>query len=141
MKHETLKLFVDNGGERWLTIGTDHPSWGQFFSGFSIHREMHAMTRAGVPNDAVLTAATLNGARALDVDDRLGSIQEGKLADMTIVLGDPLSNITATRNVLHVIKGGEVYDPTALLDTVRGTMGPSVEAEADWWRGNVRLGR
>jgi len=99
------------------------------------------MTRAGVPNDAVLTAATLNGARALGVDDRLGSLQEGKLADLTIVRGDPLSDITATRDVLHVVKGGEVYDPAALLDTVRGTMGPSVEAEADWWRGNVRLGR
>lgn len=141
VKHETLKLFVDNGGERWLTTGTDHPSWGQFFSGFSIHREMHAMTRAGVPHDAVLAAATINGARALNVDDRLGSIQEGKLADLVIVRGYPLSDITATRNVLHVVKGGDVYDPAALLDTVRGTMGPSGEADADWWRGSVRLGR
>jgi imidazolonepropionase-like amidohydrolase/photosystem II stability/assembly factor-like uncharacterized protein len=141
VKHETLKLFVDNGGERWLTTGTDHPSWGQFFSGFGIHREMHAMTRAGVPNEVVLTAATINGARALNVDDRLGSIQEGKLADFTIVRGDPLSDITATRDVLHVVKGGEVHDPTALLDSVRGTMGPASEADADWWRGNVRLGR
>ena len=141
VKHETLRLFVENGGERWLTTGTDHPSWGQFFSGFSIHREMHAMTRAGVPNDAVLTAATINGARALDLDDDLGSIQEGKLADFTIVRGDPLTDITATRDVLHVVKGGVVHDPAALLDSVRGTMGPASEAEADWWRGNVRLGR
>jgi imidazolonepropionase-like amidohydrolase len=141
VKHETLRLFVENGGERWLTTGTDHPSWGQFFSGFGIHREMHAMTRAGVPNEVVLAAATINGARALNLDDRLGSIQVGKLADFTIVRGDPLSDITATRNVLHVVKGGEVYDPAALLDSVRGTMGPTSESDADWWRGNVRLGR
>lgn len=141
VKQETLKLFVDNGGDRWLTTGTDHPSWGQFFSGFSIHREMHAMTRAGVPNEVVLRAATINGARALRVDDRLGTIQEGKLADLTLVDGNPLLDITATRKVLHVVKGGEVFDPQALLDSVRGTMGPASEAEADWWRGNVRLGR
>ncbi len=141
VKHETLRLFVENGGGRWLTTGTDHPSWGQFFSGFSIHREMHAMTRAGVPNEVVLTAATINGARALNLDHRLGSIQEGKLADLTIVRGDPLTDITATRNVLHVVRGGELYDPAALLDSVRGTMGPASEAEADWWRGNVRLAR
>jgi len=141
VKHQTLKLFVDNGGDRWLTVGTDHPSWGQYLSGFSIHREMHAMTRAGVPNEVVLRAATINGARALRLDDRLGTIQEGKLADLVVVDGDPGVDITVTRDVLHVVKGGERYDPAALLDSVRGTLGPASEAEADWWRGNVRLGR
>ncbi|MDT8369610.1 MAG: amidohydrolase family protein [Longimicrobiales bacterium] len=141
VKHETLKLFVEHGGARWLTTGTDHPSWGQFLAGFSIHREMHAMVRAGVPNEVVLRAATINGARALGLDDRLGSIQVGKLADFVVVRGDPLTEITATRDVLHVVKGGEVYDPEALKASVKGALGPASEEEADWWRGNVRLGR
>jgi len=141
IKHETLKLFVDNGGAPWLTVGTDHPSWGQFLSGFSIHREMHAMTRAGVPPEVVLRAATVNGARALRLEDRLGTIEIGKLADLVVLDGDPTVDITATRAVLHVVKGGERYDPAALLDSVRGTLGPASEADADWWRGNVRLRR
>jgi len=141
VKHGTLKLYVDNGGGDYLTTGTDHPSWGEFFAPFSIHREMHAMVRAGVPNAVVLRAATINGARALRLSDKLGSIEAGKLADLVIVRGDPLADITATRDVHRVIRGGVVHDPQALLDSIWGTLGPASEAEADWWKGNVRLGR
>lgn len=139
VKQETLRLFVENGGAPWLTTGTDHPSWGQFFSGFSIHREMHAMVRAGVDPEVVLRAATINGARSLRVDDRLGSIEPGKLADFVVVHGDPVMDIRVTRNVQQVIKGGVSYDPDELLESVRGTLGPGSEAEADWWKGNARL--
>ena len=41
----------------------------------------------------------------------------------------------------HVIRSGRVYDPAVLFDSVRGEMGPKKEAEEDWWKGNLRLGR
>jgi hypothetical protein len=75
------------------------------------------------------------------VDARLGTIEPGKFADLLIVTGDPLARITDTRHGHVVIKAGRVYDPEALFRSVRGRLGPANEPDADWWKGNVRLGR
>lgn len=141
VKRGTVKAFYDAGGGGNITLGTDHPSWGEFFSGFGSHRELHAMVLAGIPNAAALRIGTINGARALNVAGRVGTIEAGKYADLLVVRGDPLTDITATRNALHVIRAGEVYEPAELLESVRGKLGPGSETEADWWKGNVRLGR
>ncbi|SVB12261.1 uncharacterized protein METZ01_LOCUS165115 [marine metagenome] len=141
VKRETVKAFYDHGGADNLTLGTDHPSWGEFFSGFGSHRELHAMVLAGIPHPAALRAGTINAARALGVDTRLGTIEPGKYADLIVIEGDPLTVITDTRNIRIVVKAGQVYDPRELLDEVRGTMGPSSSTDADWWKGNLRLGR
>jgi len=97
------------------------------------------MVLAGILNADALRAATINGARALGVDARLGTIEPGKYADLVVVRGDPLVRITDTRNVRVVIKAGRVYDPAALLASVRGKLGPAGEAEAGWWKGDQRL--
>jgi len=141
VKRQTVKAFYDVGGADQLTLGTDHPSSGEFWSGFGAHREMHAMVLAGIPNAAALRAGTINAARALGVDERLGTIEAGKYADLLIVTGDPLVAITDTRNGHVVLRSGRVYDPAELFDSVRGKMGPKSESESDWWKGNVRLGR
>ena len=83
------------------------------------------MNHAGLPNAVVLQAATLNGARALGVDDRLGSIEVGKQADLFVVQGNPLQNIKATRHVNRVFKEGVEYDPQALLRSAEGKIGPN----------------
>jgi imidazolonepropionase-like amidohydrolase len=140
VKRATVKAFYDEGGGASLTLGTDHPSWGEFFSGFGAHRELHAMVLAGVPAVAALRAGTVNAARALGADERLGTIEAGKYADLLVVRGDPLSRITDTRNARYVVKAGDVYDPAALFDSVRGRLGPRSEADAAWWKGNLRLG-
>ncbi|MGB1780540.1 MAG: amidohydrolase family protein, partial [Longimicrobiales bacterium] len=134
-------LFAAAGAVSQLTLGTDHPSWGEFWSGFGAHRELHAMVRAGIPNADALRAGTVNAARALGVFERLGSIAPGKYADLLVVDGDPLTTITDTRNGVHVVRSGRVYDPGTLFESVRGTMGPRSRADADWWKGNLRLGR
>lgn len=141
VKRQTLKVFYDQGGGAQLTLGTDHPSWGEFFSGFGSHRELHAMVLAGIPNAAALRAGTINAARALGVDARLGTLEQGKYADLLIVRGDPLARITDTRNAHLVIKAGLVYEPAELFESVRGRLGPTDETQAEWWKGNVRLGR
>lgn len=141
VKRQTVKAFFDAGGGDHLTLGTDHPSWGEFWSGFGSHRELHAMVLAGIPNAAALRAGTINAARAFGVGERLGTVETGKYADLYIVRGDPLTRITDTRNGLWVIKAGRVYDPTALFASVKGRMGPAGSHDADWWKGNTRLGR
>jgi imidazolonepropionase-like amidohydrolase len=141
VKRATVRAFWDAGAGDHLTLGTDHPSWGEFFSGFGSHRELHAMVLAGIPEVGALRAGTINAARALGVDARLGTIEAGKYADLYVVRGDPLERITDSRNGHLVIRAGRVYDPAELLDSVRGRLGPEGPAGADWWKGNLRLGR
>jgi imidazolonepropionase-like amidohydrolase len=117
-----VKAFHDAGGR--LGLATDHPSWGVWLSGFVAHREMHALNMCGISPADVLRIATLNGARALGVSDGLGSLEVGKLADFFVVKGNPLLDITNTRNVRWVVKAGRHYNPITLLKSVEGTLGP-----------------
>ena len=128
-----MKAFYDAGGGELLTLGTDHNSAGEYLPGFSVHRELHAYVMAGLPPAAALRAGTINGARALGLGDRLGSIEVGKWADLFVVAGNPLEDIQRTRNVRHVIKAGEHYDPATLMESVESSIGPRNESELDDW--------
>lgn len=70
-------------------------------------REMLAMAKAGMPNAAVLTAATAGNARYFGLNDR-GSVAPGLLADLVAVPGDPLADLTIVARVQFVMKGGVV---------------------------------
>jgi imidazolonepropionase-like amidohydrolase len=129
----TTKAFFDAGGGDLITLGTDAASRGDFLPGFGAHRELHAFVLAGIPEAAALRMATINGARAIGMGDRLGTIEPGKLADLFVVRGNPLEDITRTRGVRHVVKDGRVYDPAELLEAGRGRIGPrGPEEAADW---------
>jgi imidazolonepropionase-like amidohydrolase len=118
----TTKALYDAGGI--LTLGTDNPSQGEFLAGFSSHRELHTLVLAGIPAAAALRIGTINGARALNAGDKLGSIEPGKFADLFIVRGNPLRDIRNTRRVRVVMKSGVVYDPAELLKSAEGKIGP-----------------
>lgn len=133
VKRATLKGFYDLGGAHLITLGTDHPSWGDYLSGFGVHRELHCMVLAGLPPAAALKAATINGARALGVGGTLGTLEPGKLADCVVVRGNPLEDIRATRNVRLVIKSGRVYEAAQLLESVKSTIGLRNEDELNDW--------
>jgi adenine deaminase len=91
------------------------------------------MVYAGIPNMSVIRAATINGAKALGVEDELGSIEVGKIADIIIINGDPIEDIKNTRNVKMIIKEGEFYDPMMLLNSAKGNIGPKdSEDHAEW---------
>lgn len=133
VKRDLIKEFYEQGGGDWITLGTDHPSWGEYFSGFSVHREMHALNKSGIPASHVLRIATINGARALGVDDRLGTLEEGKLADLVILSGNPLEDIRNTRHVRTVVKNGVAYDAREVLESAKGQIGPrNSEDERNW---------
>ncbi len=138
-KFQEVKRFYDRGGAGLITLGTDHPSWGEFLSGFGAHRELQALVLAGIPPAAALKIATINGARALRVSDQLGSLEPGKSADLFVIRGNPLTDITNTRHVEQVMVAGVLRDARALLDSVKGKMGPATAADDGWWKGNDRL--
>ncbi len=128
-----LKTLYESGGKDLLVVGTDEPVYTSLLPGFAYHRELLAMTHAGLAPAAVLKAATINSARALGVGDKLGSVEAGKLADLVVVSGNPVENIKAARNVRFVIKGGMKYDPAALLQSAEGKIGPvGPEDHAHW---------
>jgi enamidase len=74
----------------------------------SLHRELELMVEAGLAPADAIAAATVNAASLLGLDRSLGTLQEGKLADLVVVEGDPLEDIAALRQVRLVVQGGVV---------------------------------
>ena len=101
-----LKVLHDGGVT--LMPGSDG------FAGYSLHRELELYAQAGIPNAEVLRIATLVPARVLGVEKDRGTITPGKLADMVLVDGDPLKDMSHIRRVWRTLKGGQVFDPAAL---------------------------
>lgn len=133
-----LMALYKAGGENLLIVGTDEPVYTTQLPGFAYHRELLAMTYAGLPEATVLKAATSNGAAALGVADKLGSIETGKLADLVVVTGNPLDDIKVMRDVRLVVKEGQVHDPAILLLSAEGKIGPIGPADHGDWELNVQ---
>jgi hypothetical protein len=91
-----------------LLAGTDAPNPGTVF-GASLHRELELLVRCGISPAQALTAATAGPARVFGLADR-GRIAAGRRADLVLVSGDPLTDITATRAIERVWRGGIACD-------------------------------
>lgn len=88
-----------------VMFGTDA---GVFPHGQNAH-EFQYLVEAGMPPMEAIQSATIVPARFLRIDDRLGSVERGKTADLVAVPGDPLSDITVMQRVSFVMKEGVVY--------------------------------
>lgn len=88
-----------------IMFGTD--------TGVSAHgqnaREFALMVEAGMPAMKAIQSATIVPARFLGIEDRVGSVEVGKQADLVAVPGDPLADITAMQRVVFVLKEGVIY--------------------------------
>ena len=104
-----LQLLHKNG--IMFVPGTDD------FPGFTLQRELELYAKAGVPNAEVLRKATLLSARVAGKETELGSIEVGKKANIILVDGDPVKNISDIRKVELTIKNGSVYDCKALYQS------------------------
>lgn len=94
-----------------ILAGTDAPNPGTAH-GVSIHRELELLVRAGLTPIAALVAATSEPAKQFRLADR-GRIARGLRADLLLVRGDPTTDITATRDIVAVWKGGIAFDREA----------------------------
>jgi len=103
---QMLKKLYDNGIQ--LVPGSDH------MAPFTIHRELEVYVEAGIPAAAVLRIATLDSARVVGVEHKTGSITVGKDADLVLLDGNPLQDISAVRRATLVMKGKTTYRPDLL---------------------------
>jgi imidazolonepropionase-like amidohydrolase len=87
--------------------------------GAALHTEIAGYVEAGFTPFQALQTATVNTARLLNVENDLGTIEPGKLADLVIVDGNPLVDIRDTMRVRTVIADGNVYPIETLLNVPR----------------------
>ena len=102
-----------------IIAGTDGPGIGSLLPGFGLHRELELLVASGLSPLQALRAATLTAAEALGKEDRLGTIEPGKFADMVVLNADPLQEIQNLRKIYLVVQGGKTYAPDALLQQAR----------------------
>ena len=84
--------------------------------GPGLHRELQLWVEAGVPPAFALQAATLNAARVLRADDRLGTVKPGIEANLLLVDGNPLEDVAATERISSVLFKGEWLNRGKLFD-------------------------
>ncbi len=96
-----------------LLAGTDTGN-PYCFPGFSLHDELVLLVKAGLTPTESLRAATLNPAKFFGLDQKLGSIEQGKLADLVLLEANPLEDIRNTQRIDAVIMNGRFYDRKAL---------------------------
>ncbi|MCO1334489.1 amidohydrolase family protein [Microbulbifer sp. OS29] len=82
--------------------------------GFTLLRELELYAKAGIPNIDVLRTATLVPAQVMGADQYTGSIEVGKNADLVLLEGNPLEDITALRRTALVLEGQNLYRPDEL---------------------------
>jgi len=102
---EFIRRFVDAGGI--LKEGSDPP---RGMAALLMHQALAMDVEAGVAPMTAIQAATLNVAKTFKKEKDFGSVEIGKVADLSIVDGDPLEDIWATQNVKLVVMDGEVID-------------------------------
>lgn len=96
-----------------LLAGTDMPQ-AFVYPGFSLHDELVLLVRSGLTPLEALRTATYNPAEYLGALDSLGSVSQGKVADLVLLDADPLLDIRNTRRVAAVIANGRLFDRAAL---------------------------
>lgn len=114
------RLFVAAGG----LLGAGCDPWGTgFMPGFGDQRNYELLIEAGFTAAAAVQIMTLNGARILGEQKRIGSIEPGKAADLVVIRGNLSGNAQAIRNVSMVFRDGYGFDPAKLRNEVRGKLG------------------
>jgi imidazolonepropionase-like amidohydrolase len=86
--------------------GTDTPPGVYIFPGFSLHEELQRFVAAGFTPMEALQTATRNPAKFLGMEDRLGTIEKGKLADLVLLAANPLDDIGNTQRITGVVVNG-----------------------------------
>jgi imidazolonepropionase-like amidohydrolase len=115
------KAFVDAGGT--LASGVDPTGNGGALPGFGDQRNYELLIEAGFTTEQAVQIVSFNGAKILEEDDMLGSIEVGKTADLILLEGDLTADASVIRNVMIVFKEGVGFDALKMVSEVKGLVG------------------
>src|SRR5687768_8306127 len=115
------RAFAKAGG--LLIAGTDPTGGGGVIPGFANQRQVELLVDAGFTPLEAISISTLNGAKYLGRDKRVGTLAAGKQADLVVINGNPAAAIGDIRKVETVFKQGVGYDPAKLIASVSGKAG------------------
>ena len=138
-----IREYKNRGGR--VTAGSDSGFIYQLY-GFAYVRELELLREAGFHPLEVIRSATLNGAEALGMEDEIGTVEVGKLADFAIIEENPLQNlkvlygtgaikltddneVVRVGGVKYTVKDGIVYDAKQLLEDVKIMVADQKEKE------------
>jgi imidazolonepropionase-like amidohydrolase len=117
---EFERAFVAAGGT--LAAGSD-PCCLTAIAGYADQRNFELLVEAGFTAEQAVRIMSANGASVLGIADRVGTIEQGKQADIVVLRGDLTENPADIRNVVHVFRKGVGYDPDKLVASVKGLIG------------------
>ena len=115
------KAFYDAGG--LLVAGTDPTGAGDVIPGYANQRTVQLLIEMGLSIEEAVKVCTYNGALYLERDGEIGTIEQGKRADMILIKGNPSVDIEAFRQMTIVFKNGIGYDSQKLFESVKGWVG------------------
>jgi imidazolonepropionase-like amidohydrolase len=113
--------FVKAGGV--LMAGVDPTGGGGDLPGFGDQREVELLVEAGFTPAEAIHIATANGAEFLGLSAKIGTLAQGKSADIMVIHGDPAAHIADIEKIEIVFKDGVGYDSLKLIDSVKGIVG------------------
>ena len=114
------RMFVAAGG----LLGAGCDPWGTgFLPGIGNLRNYELLVEAGFTAEQAVQIMTLNGARILGLDARIGSVVVGKTADLMLVRGDPVARPADIYHVVTVFRDGVGYDSQRLRNAAKGKVG------------------
>ena len=104
---KNMKAFTKNLSKKGVQIVLgSHSIITYAETGWAYQREMELFAESGLTNSQIIVASTMENARFFRIADKLGSIDKGKIADLILIKGNPLENISAARNIHKVMLNG-----------------------------------
>jgi len=125
---------VANGAKKILDAGGNVALGGHGeMQGLQVHWEMWALSAGGMDNLSVLRVATIEGAKAIGLDNEIGSIEAGKLADLVVMDSNPLEDIANTNTISRVMVNGTLYN----AETLTQQWPEEKKLPIAWWQNNL----
>lgn len=98
-----------------ILAGSDCGAFNTYiYPGFSLHSELLLLEEAGISSADVLKIATLSGPEFMNVDDKYGKVEKGKVADLVLLNSNPLESIANAKDISTVVRNGRAFSKKEL---------------------------
>lgn len=124
---DVYRRILADGGH--IALGTDQPLVPV---GLHLHLALRALHRAGLSPAEALRTATVLPARVFGADADLGTLEEGKLADLTVVDGDPFTDFDTLIRTAAVLRGGLLFEQADLVDAFDSAQSTAAASDEEW---------